>query len=354
MDQRFLHVAALTAAQPPLADTASAADRIRRLCTAAIVPLRASGVGVTVMGEGLVRGLYAASDEHAERLEELQFSLCSTGGGQGPGPRSAGGHRPETDGHRSEQTVTAPAWVGTEAADRSTPTCSLQCPTIDIQGRKSRSPRGIREICSRRGRGDSILATGSAHGDPAAARCARGSRSDGDCLGSGGPHGGAGNLRSSLAPLAAGRDSRSTVKRWPCLALGQLRWRLRFLWPRRCRRERAPGTPSARDQRRPGSGAEQRRLRLRDENVADAGDHAVGLGDICVTVIRAVKVDHVAVPSRFQRRRARQSALATTWQPGWRNSACPALLHRHARSTNQEISDLARRNVRGSENIPGT
>jgi hypothetical protein len=79
MDQRFLHVASLIAAQPPLADDAGAVDRIRRLCCAAVGPLRASGVGATVMGEGLVRGLSTASDPHTDRLEELQFTM-----GEGP------------------------------------------------------------------------------------------------------------------------------------------------------------------------------------------------------------------------------------------------------------------------------
>jgi GAF domain-containing protein len=79
MDQRFLHVAGLIAAQPSLPDNAGPMDRIRRLCSAAVGPLRASGVGVTVMGEGIVRGLVAGSDPHAEQLEELQFTT-----GEGP------------------------------------------------------------------------------------------------------------------------------------------------------------------------------------------------------------------------------------------------------------------------------
>ncbi len=79
MDQRFLDVAQLIAAQPLLSDVTGPMDRIRRLCRAATGPLRASGVGITVMGEGLVRGMVAGSDTKAEQLEELQFTV-----GEGP------------------------------------------------------------------------------------------------------------------------------------------------------------------------------------------------------------------------------------------------------------------------------
>jgi GAF domain len=79
MDQRILHVAGLISAQPPLSGMSGPMERMRRLCSAAVGPLRASGVGVTVMGEGQVRGLVAGSDAHAEQLEELQFTA-----GEGP------------------------------------------------------------------------------------------------------------------------------------------------------------------------------------------------------------------------------------------------------------------------------
>ena len=52
---------------------------LRRVCRAAARALGASGVGVTVMTDGGVRGISAASDPASEQIEELQFVL-----GEGP------------------------------------------------------------------------------------------------------------------------------------------------------------------------------------------------------------------------------------------------------------------------------
>jgi hypothetical protein len=52
---------------------------LRRVCRAATRELAASGVGVTVMADGGVRGMSAASDPASEQIEELQFLL-----GEGP------------------------------------------------------------------------------------------------------------------------------------------------------------------------------------------------------------------------------------------------------------------------------
>ena len=54
-------------------------DRLGRLCGAATVGLSASGVGISVLAADGATGVFAASDERCERLEELQFVL-----GEGP------------------------------------------------------------------------------------------------------------------------------------------------------------------------------------------------------------------------------------------------------------------------------
>jgi hypothetical protein len=61
------------------ADGPGVAAGMGRLCRAAGKALRARGAGLTVMAEGGLRGVSAASDESAEALEELQFTL-----GEGP------------------------------------------------------------------------------------------------------------------------------------------------------------------------------------------------------------------------------------------------------------------------------
>ena len=52
---------------------------LQRLCAAAVPALAASGAGLSVMTENEIRGLAAASDPAAARIEELQFVL-----GEGP------------------------------------------------------------------------------------------------------------------------------------------------------------------------------------------------------------------------------------------------------------------------------
>jgi hypothetical protein len=67
-------VRTLIAAQPQAsADGAGVVADLRRLCRAATAALSGSGAGVSVMAEDGVRGVTAASDAVAERLEELQF-----------------------------------------------------------------------------------------------------------------------------------------------------------------------------------------------------------------------------------------------------------------------------------------
>jgi GAF domain/ANTAR domain len=52
---------------------------LRRLCSAAVKSVPASGAGVSVMTDGGVRGVAAASDAASELVDELQFAL-----GEGP------------------------------------------------------------------------------------------------------------------------------------------------------------------------------------------------------------------------------------------------------------------------------
>jgi GAF domain-containing protein len=76
----FASVVALIAQQPAGPDDEDGvAGFLRRLCAAAVPALAASGAGLSVMADNEVRGLTAASDPAAERIEELQFVL-----GEGP------------------------------------------------------------------------------------------------------------------------------------------------------------------------------------------------------------------------------------------------------------------------------
>jgi hypothetical protein len=70
-------VRALIAEQPVMGD--GVVGDLRRLCRAATVALSGSGAGMSVMAEDGVRGVTAASDPTAERLEDLQFVF-----GEGP------------------------------------------------------------------------------------------------------------------------------------------------------------------------------------------------------------------------------------------------------------------------------
>ncbi len=62
---------------------------LQRVCGAAVHTLSASGAGVTMMTDHGVRGVCAASDPSAERLEELQFTL-----GEGPSLDAYASRRP--------------------------------------------------------------------------------------------------------------------------------------------------------------------------------------------------------------------------------------------------------------------
>ena len=77
MDDRDALIRGLIARQP--AGPPGAAGLLQRVCTAATTVLSASGAGISVMTEGGVRGVNAASDPHSARIEELQFVL-----GEGP------------------------------------------------------------------------------------------------------------------------------------------------------------------------------------------------------------------------------------------------------------------------------
>jgi hypothetical protein len=73
-------VQALIAAEPAApADADGMVGGLRRLCSAAVRALPASGAGLSMMTESGMRGVAAASDETSERIDELQFDL-----GEGP------------------------------------------------------------------------------------------------------------------------------------------------------------------------------------------------------------------------------------------------------------------------------
>jgi hypothetical protein len=77
---RYADVEALIAREPASHHGAqNVAAGMRRLCAAAGRALSASGAGLTVMADGGLRGVTAASDPATERLEELQLTL-----GEGP------------------------------------------------------------------------------------------------------------------------------------------------------------------------------------------------------------------------------------------------------------------------------
>jgi hypothetical protein len=80
MDTLVDQVQALVAAEPASPEDADGmVGALRRLCGAAVRALPASGAGLSVMTDGGVRGVAAASDDASERIDELQFAL-----GEGP------------------------------------------------------------------------------------------------------------------------------------------------------------------------------------------------------------------------------------------------------------------------------
>jgi GAF domain-containing protein/ANTAR domain-containing protein len=76
---RYRQVENLIGQEPPLGADAGVAGQMGRLCRAAGKALRASGAGLTVMADGGLRAVSAASDDAAGALEELQFTV-----GEGP------------------------------------------------------------------------------------------------------------------------------------------------------------------------------------------------------------------------------------------------------------------------------
>jgi hypothetical protein len=77
---RLTHVQALIAQEPPVPEDADGmVGALRRLCGAAVKAVPASGAGLSVMTDGGVRGIAAASDAASERIDELEFAL-----GEGP------------------------------------------------------------------------------------------------------------------------------------------------------------------------------------------------------------------------------------------------------------------------------
>lgn len=80
LDDQRARVVALIAQQPAGPEGGDGvASYLKRLCAAVLPALAASGAGLSVMADDDVRGLTAASDPAAERIEELQFVL-----GEGP------------------------------------------------------------------------------------------------------------------------------------------------------------------------------------------------------------------------------------------------------------------------------
>lgn len=80
MSEDVDRILALVAAEPTVDGAAAGvAGVLQRVCTAAARALSAFGVGMSVMADGGVRGVAAASDQACERLEDLQFVL-----GEGP------------------------------------------------------------------------------------------------------------------------------------------------------------------------------------------------------------------------------------------------------------------------------
>ena len=80
MDARLASVQSLIDAEPADAeDPSGMVGALRRLCSAAVKAMPASGAGLSVMTDGGVRGVAAASDAASERIDELEFAL-----GEGP------------------------------------------------------------------------------------------------------------------------------------------------------------------------------------------------------------------------------------------------------------------------------
>jgi len=70
---------------------------LRRLCCAAVKAVPASGAGLSVMTDGGVRGIAAASDGSSERIDELEFAL-----GEGPCLEAFTSRRPVLEANLAE------------------------------------------------------------------------------------------------------------------------------------------------------------------------------------------------------------------------------------------------------------
>jgi hypothetical protein len=79
VEDPFARFRGLIAGQPDPGGQGGIAGLLRRVCGVAVQTLSASGAGVSMMTDGGVRGVGAASDPGSARLEELQFTL-----GEGP------------------------------------------------------------------------------------------------------------------------------------------------------------------------------------------------------------------------------------------------------------------------------
>ncbi|GHJ43471.1 GAF domain-containing protein [Catellatospora sp. TT07R-123] len=90
VDDRYAQVEGLISREPASGgEDGGGIAEMRRLCNAAVRALAARGAGVTVMARGGLRGMTAASDPAAEKLEELQVTL-----GEGPCREAFEGRRP--------------------------------------------------------------------------------------------------------------------------------------------------------------------------------------------------------------------------------------------------------------------
>lgn len=79
VDDHYARLTALLAGPSNRLEGNSTVGLLRRVCGVAVQTLSASGAGVAMMAGQGVRGVCAASDPSAARLEELQFTL-----GEGP------------------------------------------------------------------------------------------------------------------------------------------------------------------------------------------------------------------------------------------------------------------------------
>jgi hypothetical protein len=104
LEERAAAVQALIAAENP-GDQAGVVGWLHRLCRAAARALPASGAGVSVMTEGGMRGVAAATDSVSQALEELQWTL-----GEGPCIDAFASRRPVLEPDLGDRTLSR--WPG--------------------------------------------------------------------------------------------------------------------------------------------------------------------------------------------------------------------------------------------------